>query len=374
MSELNTEIAHQLSNPPSALDPKNVDFFRSILEVYSPSQEEGAVAELIVRRMTELGYRTAYVDEAGNAVGEIGATAENASKTIVLLGHIDTVAGFIPVRIEPDGDTIYGRGSVDAKGPFAAFVLGAAALLDQPEILKDKRIVVVGAVEEEAPTSKGARFAQHQYRPDYCIIGEPSAWDRVTIGYKGTLQVRYELVRELKHTAAAGPSAFEEGVEFWNRVKEYSTAFNVEKKISQTLQTALRGINSNSDGFHDTLTMRIGVRIPFGFPIEEFKTQLGAWAGDGSLEIFGEEPPITSDKNSLLVRTFYAAIRDEGGQPKPLKKTGTSDMNVLGPAWGCPIVAYGPGDSSLDHTPHEHASLAELERGIRVISRVLEKL
>jgi len=369
-----TELNNQLISPLPALDPQNVDFFRSILEVYSPSQQEREVAELIVARMTALGYRQAYVDEAGNAVGEIGATAEEATKTIVLLGHIDTVPGYIPVRIEPDGDTIYGRGSVDAKGPFASFVLGAAALLAQPELLRDKRIVVVGAVEEEAPTSKGARFAQHNYRPDYCIIGEPSAWDRVTIGYKGTLQLRYELARELKHTAADGPSAFEEGVEFWNRVKEYSTAFNVEKKISETLQAALRGINSASDGFHDTITLRVGLRVPYGFPIEEFKTQLREWAGDGTLEVFGEEQPITSDKNSLLVRAFYAAIREEGGQPKPLKKTGTSDMNVLGPVWNCPIVAYGPGDSSLDHTPHEHASLAELERGIRVISRVLAKL
>jgi len=28
-------------------------------------------------------------------------------------------------------------------------------------------------------------------------------------------------------------------------------------------------------------------------------------------------------------------------------KTGTSDMNIVGPIWKCPIVAYGPGDSRL---------------------------
>ena len=71
--------------------------------------------------MQALGFHS-YVDDAGNAVGEAGAGPE-----IVLLGHIDTVPGVVPVRIE-DGK-LYGRGSVDAKGPFATFVAAAARLI-----------------------------------------------------------------------------------------------------------------------------------------------------------------------------------------------------------------------------------------------------
>jgi LysW-gamma-L-lysine carboxypeptidase len=53
-------------------------------------------------------------------------------------------------------------------------------------------------------------------------------------------------------------------------------------------------------------------------------------------------------------------------------KTGTSDMNILAPVWGCPAVAYGPGDSRLDHTPDEAMDLNEYERGIEVLTRVLQ--
>jgi LysW-gamma-L-lysine carboxypeptidase len=49
-------------------------------------------------------------------------------------------------------------------------------------------------------------------------------------------------------------------------------------------------------------------------------------------------------------------------------------MNVVGPAWGCPIVAYGPGDSSLDHTPDEHIEVEEFLQGIAVLARALETL
>ncbi len=48
-------------------------------------------------------------------------------------------------------------------------------------------------------------------------------------------------------------------------------------------------------------------------------------------------------------------------------------MNVVGPAWNVPIVAYGPGDSRLDHTPEEHIRLDEFLRAIRVLRRVLEE-
>ena len=39
-------------------------------------------------------------------------------------------------------------------------------------------------------------------------------------------------------------------------------------------------------------------------------------------------------------------------------------MNVVGPAWGCPIVAYGPGDSRLDHAPNEQVPVREYLDGL----------
>ena len=80
------------------------------------------------------------------------------------------------------------------------------------------------------------------------------------------------------------------------------------------------------------------------------------------------------EKNTPLVRAFLAAIRRAGGAPGFTVKTGTSDMNLVAPAWGTPILAYGPGVSNLDHTPNEHIQLAEYQRAITVLTDVLLNL
>ncbi|MEJ2737953.1 MAG: M20/M25/M40 family metallo-hydrolase [Anaerolineae bacterium] len=74
------------------------------------------------------------------------------------------------------------------------------------------------------------------------------------------------------------------------------------------------------------------------------------------------------------MRAMLRAIRAEGGRPRFKLKTGTSDMNIVGPAWGCPIIAYGPGDSSLDHTPYEHIEIEEYLRAIDVVEGALQTL
>ena len=87
----------------------------------------------------------------------------------------------------------------------------------------------------------------------------------------------------------------------------------------------------------------------------------------------GFEQPWRGDRQNALVRSFLSAIRaaDPRVQPGFVLKTGTSDMNVVAPIWRCPIVAYGPGDSALDHTPHEHLSLDEYWRAIGVVERMI---
>lgn len=344
-----------------------IELLQQLVAIPSLSGQEHAAAEFLVASMTSLGLN-AVLDEAGNAVGIREQADENdqISREIVLLGHIDTVPGDIPVRIKEG--ILFGRGTVDAKGPLAAFVIAAS----KAALPRGTRVVVVGAVEEESATSKGARFAASQYQPDLCIIGEPSGWDGVTLGYKGRILLDYELRQPMGHTAGSQRGAAETAVAWWNNLSQMVAEFNQGKeKLFDQLLPSLRQIHNDSDGLTNCATVKVGIRLPSDFDIDKFTSQVTEMAGDAALKVYAYEPAFRSSRLSPLARAFNQVLRQAGVRPRFKMKTGTSDMNVVGPIWDCPIVAYGPGDSSLDHTPDEHIALDEYLQAIEILEAVL---
>ncbi len=365
------DLEQQWTESPEAADGDGTELLRSLLAIPSLSGQEGAASALLVDWMAQRGLDS-FVDAAGNAVGILdgGPAADGAPpQDIVLLGHIDTVGGEVPLRLE-DGK-LYGRGAVDAKGPLAAFAVAAAQLGPQP----GWRVVVVGAVEEEAATSKGARYAAAQYRPAFCVVGEPSGWNRVTLGYKGRLLAYATVQRPAAHTARAEASVCELAVELWNRVRARVAELNAgREKLWDQVLPSLRSFNSGGDGLQESAAMMLGFRLPPDFGPDALAAELRVLAQGIDLRFEGAEEAFRGDKNNALVRAFLAAIRGQGQQPGFVLKTGTSDMNVVGPVWQCPIVAYGPGDSSLDHTPDEHVAIAEWQHAVAVLAQVLQRL
>lgn len=340
-----------------------------VVATYSPSGREAAVARLLVERMAARGLRS-WIDEAGNAVGELGEGRPH----VVMLGHIDTVPGEIPVHV--DEGRLYGRGAVDAKGPFVAFACAATRLAAAAG--RRGRLTLVGAVEEEAVTSKGARHVVNRYEPGFVIIGEPSSWDAITLGYKGRLVIDYALQRPMSHTATRAFVPAEEAVVFWQKVLDYCRVWNDEHGVAfgqwGAIDPSLRRIVSGDDPFVQSVQATLGLRLPLNVTPAQAQTACASLAGDAQVCFSGAELAHRTDKSNALVRAFLVGVRQMGGEPRFKVKTGTSDMNVVAQRWRCPIVAYGPGDASLDHTPHEHIDLAEFGRAVDVLEAMLGML
>jgi LysW-gamma-L-lysine carboxypeptidase len=341
----------------------DVDPVRVLVDLVSTpsvSGQEQAAVDVFARHANEMGMRV-ETDEAGNVIASRGL--RSAAVHIVLLGHIDTVPGHIPVRME-DG-VLHGRGSVDAKGPLAAMLLGAAAA----ELPDDVQVSVIGAVGEETPRSPGARFLVDRLQPAACIIGEPSGWDGVTLGYKGRLLVEATSTKSNAHSAGPDLSPGDELWRWWAGVRALTERLNIDRsRAFDQLQATIQSMGSSADGLIRTARLQAGFRLPPRISPEVLAAELRSLAPDDMrIEITGAEHAFASDRNDLVARAISNAIRAAGGIPRPKLKTGTSDMNIVAPRWRCPIAAYGPGDSALDHTPEERISLEEFDRSIEVL-------
>ena len=320
------------------MDPnQQVGLLTSLLEHYSPTVNEAPAVAFLAGWMEEQGFRV-QIDDAGSVIGSLG----EGPREILLLGHIDTVPGIVPVRVE-EGN-LYGRGAVDAKGPLASFAC-AAALCGARTGWK---VTVIGAVGEEGD-SRGAKLIRERMLPDYCIIGEPSSWDHITLGYKGSAWFIYTVRRSLAHTAGKAESACEAAVEFWNQVQEEAAAHNAGRnRAFEQLTTSLRGMNSSEDGFTQSVQLVFNLRLPPDLSLAQASQMIESVRGDAELSCTDGIECFRGEKNTPLVRAFLSAIRQENGKPGFLVKTGTADMNIVGPAWNIPILAYGPGDSNLE--------------------------
>jgi len=356
-----------------------VRLLTNLLGIYSPSGKEEAIADFLVEKMKQLGFRVRK-DGIGNVVGEIG----DGEPTILLCGHMDTVAGHIPLRLEKD--KIYARGAVDAKGPLAAMVTAAAAVAQNPTF--NAKIVVASVVEEEA-TSRGVKhLIKDGISADYAIFGEPSGVGNITIGYKGNLHIKITCKTETGHSSTPWlyENALEKAFELWQQIQNSLPPLETQKSPFYAVTACLTKMSGGTATSVIPLESEIHIDLRVPPPLtaarvfNDAKKVIEQYEADNpkvrvKVSIEDSNEPFEVDKSSPLVKALSSSIRKVRGKPAMLlRKTGTGDMNILGRAMNAPIVTYGPGDSHLDHTKDEHIIISEYLDGVQVYKETLLKL
>lgn len=330
-----------------------------MVNIPSLSGAEQDLAAYLCAALRDLDFNS-HIDEVGNVIGQRGSVD---GPLILLLGHMDTVPEVLPVYQE--GTLLYGRGVVDAKGSLATLICAAAQTN-----LADAQLIVVGAVEEETPRSRGARALIDRYAPDAVIIGEPSGWSNIVLGYKGRLELHYEVRRPSSHNADPSEKATTVAIEFWQRLVAHLAAYNDSAGMFERPIATLEQMH----GSIEHATLRISCRIPPAFAIDEFEAFLETIRGTADVRIVERTSAVRMERDTVVARALTQSIRACGTRPTYKLKSGTSDMNVVAERWPVPMVAYGPGDSRLDHTPDEHLDLEEYDRAIAVLSVALPLL
>jgi LysW-gamma-L-lysine carboxypeptidase len=361
------------------VSPEAVDEARELLVtlVRTPSVtgEERAAAEHLVSYFETHG-REAWIDDAGN----VRAPHDDG---VLLTSHIDTVPGDIPVRVETaaaetprygghrptdreEVDILHGRGSVDAKGVLAGMAVVAVRT----------GASFLGVTGEEVD-SRGSRHVveERETVPGAVINGEPSGWEGITLGYRGLLAGTYVATSESGHSSRPDNNAIQEALNWWERVDaefDHGEWIPVFERVTCKPVDIDGGISD--DGLSVETTMDVQLRVPPEYTTDEIREIADGYLEVGTVHWHDRVEPIMMSPRTPVARAFRAAIRREGGEPRLLRKTGTSDMNVFAKHWDCPMVTYGPGDSDLDHAPDEHLALDEYDAAVRVLERATERL
>jgi LysW-gamma-L-lysine carboxypeptidase len=335
------------------------DLLERLVATPSPSGDERAAAEVVVE-FFEAHDREVFVDDVGN----VRAPADDS---VLLTSHVDTVPGDIPVRVE-EGDgvpTLWGRGSVDAKGPLTAMAVAAVRT----------GVSFVGVVGEEVD-SRGARFlVEDREAPDAVVNGEPSGVDGITLGYRGILAGTYVATSKSGHTSRPENNAIQDAIEWWSAVEAEFENDPYEPVFEQVTAkpVSVEG-GTSEDGLSVEATMDVQLRVPPSMTCGEVHEIADGYLESGHVNWHDSVRPTMASPRNDLARAFRVAVRGVDLEPRLLRKTGTADVNVYAGAWDCPMVTYGPGDSDLDHAPDERLPLPDLDRATAVLETAVGRM
>ena len=344
----------------SEADTEARELLEDLVRIPSVSHEEAEAARYLAE-FFETHDREVWIDEVGN----VRAPADDG---VLLTSHIDTVPGDIPVRVEAtdDGDVLWGRGSVDAKGPLCAMAVAAVRT----------GASFAGVVREEVDSTGGRYLVEdRESAPDAVINGEPSGWEGITLGYRGLLGGTYVATSESGHSSRPDNNAIQDAIDWWSDVER---EFDPDEWLPVFERVTCKPVDVDggisADGLSVEATMSVQLRVPPEYSTDEIREIADGYLANGTVHWDDQVEPVMMSPRTPVARAFRATIRQYDGEPHMLRKTGTSDMNVYAKVWDCPMVTYGPGDSDLDHAPDEHIELAEYDRSVAVLTAVTERL
>lgn len=369
-----------------------IDFTQRIVRIPSLPGQEGAVAIAIQAELKQLDYDEVWTDEVGNIIGKI---VGGSGPTIMLNGHMDHVDPgpaegwpYPPFSGQIVQGELWGRASVDMKGPVAAMIYGAA-LFKQEGLTPPGDILMTVPVMEEV----GGLGSQHlgaTLKADAAICGEPSSntlrrGHRGRIGLKVTFKGRSahasvpHLGRNPHYAAAAfltqlptlemvgnadlGPATVvptlyatdqmsynvipgEVYLDLdWRDVPNESAAAvlaKIQGLLDQTLADSEAGITGQVKIVTTNLTTYTGVQKMFPAMFPSY--------------LLAEADPFVQAARSTLTDLF---AEDRG---VTIWRFATDGGHLM--AAGIPTIGFGPGDETLAHTNQERINLAQLQEAV----------
>jgi putative selenium metabolism hydrolase len=373
------------------------DFLLRLVAARSYSTQEGDAAQVLREELTRFGF-TVEVDDIGNVIGtlELGD-----GPTILLDSHLDTVVVVDPAEWtrDPSGEIadgrVFGRGTVDMKGPMAACVHGVAALRH----LDVGRIVVSGSVAEELVEGPALVRVAERVNPDYVVICEATA-RQVAAGQRGRAEVCVEVEGRSCHSAhpQAGLNAAEvmadiitalrdvkapvhptlgEGILVLTDVMSHPypglsvvpercvATFDRRTLVGETEDDVLGPVRA----VVDEVAARWGTRASVSIATDDYTAYTGATVQAPNFApawlVDDDAPIVAAAVNGLREASLDAVV----GHYK-FCTNGSGSAGHL----GIPTIGYGPGEEDQAHTVDESIALEDLHAGAEGYAAIVSSL
>ncbi len=348
------------------------------------------MAALVRAEMERLGYAV-EVDALGTVTGTLDA---GDGPCVLLDAHMDTVgvSDRAAWSADPAGELrdgrLYGRGSVDMKGPLAALVHGVAAAG-----LRRGRVVVSASIAEEMIEGFATVEVARRVRPDAAVICEPSH-RTVVVGQRGRAELIVDVHGRASHSSRPdlGVNAVEAMADVLRAARELELpehpelgpAILVVTDVVSRPYPALSVLPDRCTATFDRRTLPgesedgvlaqlrevaesavapRGARAEVTIGLDRFDAYTGA-----AVEAPNFAPAWFTGADAPVARAALAAV---GGEPGHwLFCTNGSGTAAL----GIPTIGFGPGDETLAHRVDEHIELAELHAGARDYAKLVEAL
>ncbi len=289
--------------------------------------------------------------------------------TLLLNSHHDTVKpnkGYTkePLKAIVEDGKLYGLGSNDAGGCLVSLIATFTYFYDKKEL--NYNLVIVASAEEESSGPNGLNSMLSIIpKIDVAIVGEPTLMN-LAIAEKGLVVFDAKVKGTASH--AAHPNTDNSiyntiAVLKWFQDYKFERTSKVLGDVKMTVTQINAGKQHNAVPAEVDLV--IDVRVNDKYSNQEIadiltKNSPCLSIKARSLRLNSSSIPLHHD----LVKAGIQLGRKTYGSPT------LSDQSVL----TCPSLKLGPGESTRSHTADEFIYLAEIEEGVELYIKLLEKV
>ncbi|BAO76092.1 M20 family metallo-hydrolase [Winogradskyella sp. PG-2] len=348
------------------LTKEAIALLKQLIETQSFSSEEDKTALLIENWFTtnKVPYK-----RSENNIWSTNKYFDESKSTLLLNSHHDTVKpnnGYTkdPLKAIVEDGKLYGLGSNDAGGCLVSLIATFTYFYKKKNL--NYNLVIVASAEEESSGPNGLNSMLSVIpNIDVAIVGEPTLMN-LAIAEKGLVVFDAKVKGTASHAAHPNTdNAIYNTIDVLKWFQDYK--FEKKSPVLGDVKMTVTQINAGKqhNAVPSEVDLVVDVRVNDKYSNQEIAdilTQKSPCASINarSLRLNSSSIPVHHD----LVKAGIALGRETYGSPT------LSDQSVL----SCPSLKLGPGDSTRSHTADEFIYLAEIEEGIDIYIKLLNKV